>query len=114
MKEYLLRFWNQSGDGSYDMDPDKMTEGMKAWQGWIAQIAQQGRLISTKPINWAGKQIHTSKTTDAPVIIDGLMVTGYMLCKGNRSEVENWSATCPILDLEHGFVEIREIAPFEM
>ena len=115
MKEYLLLFWNASGDGGYDLDPEKMEERMKAWQSWIGNIAMQGKLISTKPIQWEGSTVGNAGSFGKPAIVEGKMVTGYLLCKAeNRGEVEDWSKTCPILHSPEGFTEIREILPFEI
>ena len=115
MKEYLMLFWNVSGDGSYDIDPQKMQQSMHAWQSWIGRIAGAGKLLSTKPINWDGTIISNSGTERNPAILDNKMVTGYLICKADsQQEVEQWSQDCPILSHEHGFVEVREVAPFEL
>lgn len=115
MKEYLLLFWNESGDGNYQIDPEKMKEGMQAWQNWIGNIAMQGKLISTKPINWEGIQIGNETRTEKPVIKEKIMVTGYLICKAEDiNEVVEWTKTCPILHSPTGFTEIREVAPFDL
>ncbi|MEQ9164963.1 MAG: YciI family protein [Fulvivirga sp.] len=115
MKEYLLLFWNESGDGQYQIDPEKMKEGMAAWQSWIGNIAMKGNLVSTKPINWEGATVKNTGTDLMPAIEEGKMVTGYMIWKAtNLEEVSEWAQTCPILHSPQGFTEIREIAPFEI
>lgn len=115
MKEYLLLFWNETGDGQYQMDPEKMKEGMATWQSWIGNIAMQGKLISTKPIQWAGATVSISDVADHPAIKEKQMVTGYMICKAaSLEEVKGWAASCPILQHPKGFTEIREVAPFEL
>jgi len=115
MKEYLLLFWNESGDGQYQIDPEKMKEGMEAWQVWIGNIAMQGKLISTKPINWEGILISNEGKKHNPVIKEKIMVTGYLLCKSdNVEEVIEWSNNCPILQNPAGFTEIREVTPFDL
>ena len=115
MKEYLLLFWNESGDNTYVLDPKQMETSMEAWKNWIGQIAMQGRLISTKPIQWEGSIVDHNAVHPRPAILEGQMVTGYLLCKANnREEVENWAATCPILASPKGATEIREVAPFEI
>ncbi|MBK9488714.1 MAG: hypothetical protein IPO07_07885 [Haliscomenobacter sp.] len=55
MKEFLMLFWNESGDGQYQVNP--MQETMASWQSWIGQIALNGKLISTKPIQWEGSTV---------------------------------------------------------
>lgn len=115
MKEYLLLFWNESGDGQYQIDPEKMKESMQAWQTWIGNIAMQGKLISTKPINWDGVIISNSGKITSPVIKEKVMVTGYLICKSDTlEEVTEWSKSCPILMSPTGFTEIREVLPFDL
>lgn len=115
MKEYLLLFWNESGDGQYQIKPEEMEASMEAWQSWIGHIAMQGKLISTKPIVWDGTMVKQSETINKPAIVGGQMVTGYMLCKAtDKSEVQQWANSCPISTLHKGFTEIREIAAFEL
>jgi len=115
MKEYLLLFWNESGTGQYQLDPEKMKHGMAAWQAWIGNIARQGNLISTKPINWEGVMISNQGAVNSPAIKENHMVTGYLICKANNlEEVTGWAKSCPILHNPAGFTEVREVAPFEM
>lgn len=115
MKEYLLLFWNESGEGQYQTDLEKMKERMAAWQKWIGNIASKGLLISTKPINWAGTLITHQGVVNQPSIKDSQMVTGYLICKSNDVDVvKEWAQSCPILLHPNGFTEIREVAPFEI
>lgn len=115
MKEYLLLFWNQSGEEGYQPSPEEMQKGMQAWQAWIGGIAAQGKLIDSRPIMWHGAQVRHTGTMAQPVVLAGDMVTGYMLCKAEHfEEVEAWSKSCPILHYPGGYTEIREIAPFEL
>lgn len=115
MKEYLLLFWNESGNGQYQLDPEKMKQGMAAWQAWIGDIAKQGNLISTKPINWDGVMVSNQGIVTSPTIKEKQMVTGYLICKASSlDEVTSWAKSCPILLNPSGFTEIREVAPFEM
>lgn len=113
MKEYMMLFWNTAGDNGYQVKPEEMEKSMHAWQGWIGNIAQQGKLIDSRPIQYEGAVVGNHGIQAQPAIKDGYMVTGYMLCKAeNKAEVEAWAKTCPILSAENGFTEIREIAPF--
>jgi hypothetical protein len=115
MKEYLLLFWNESGNGQYQLDAEKMKEGIAAWKDWIGKIAMQGNLISTKPINWDGVIVGNQGVVNSPAIKEKQMVTGYLICKAaNMEEVKNWAKSCPILHNPAGFTEVREVAPFEM
>lgn len=115
MKEFLLLFWNETGDGQYQVDADKMKEAMASWQSWIGQLVMRGQLISTKPIQWKGTQVSPQGITRQPAIRERQMVTGYLLCKANDlAEVEEWAKTCPILQSPQGLTEIREVSPFEL
>lgn len=115
MKEYLLLFWNESGDGQYKLDPARMKEIMTDWQAWIGNIAMNGHLISTKPINWEGLRVGNSGAIEGATILEKQMVTGFMICKAKGiQEVASWAQSCPILQHPAGFTEIREISPFEM
>lgn len=115
MKEYLLLFWNETGDGQYQTDREKMAASMAQWQAWIGNIAMKGQLISTKPINWDGTVISNHGILNKPAIREKQMVTGYLICKANSmDEVIDWASTCPILSNPAGATEIREVAPFEL
>jgi hypothetical protein len=115
MKEYLLLFWNESGDGQYQVEPEKMKEAMAAWQSWIGNIALKGQLISTKPINWEGVVVGNAGEVNQPNIREKQLVTGYLICKASGiDEVKQWARTCPILASPKGSTEIREVSPFEI
>ena len=115
MKEFLLLFWNETGEGQYQIDAQKMKESMAAWQSWIGNIAMKGQLISTKPINWDGSIVSNKGIDNKPAIREKQMVTGYLICKAqNIAEVQQWAMTCPILSNPTGSTEIREVSPFEI
>jgi hypothetical protein len=50
MTEYLLLFRNASAENGYLTTGQDMAEDMPKWQGWIGNIAMQGKLVSTAPI----------------------------------------------------------------
>jgi hypothetical protein len=114
MKEYLLLFRNISGDGSYITTPQDMAEDMQAWQGWIGNIAMQGKLVATHPIEFQGTIVANEGAKQGPKIDSKQeLVTGYMVCRAdNDAEVQEWSKICPILKYPKGSVEIRPIIPF--
>ncbi len=115
MKEYLLLFWNVAGDGQYAVSPAEMEAVMHDWQAWIGNIAMQGKLVATKPIQFEGRRVSKEGLQDGSMIRDGHLVTGFLICKAdNLSEVEEWSASCPILNAKAGVVEIRECSPFNL
>jgi hypothetical protein len=115
MKEFLLLFYNQTGNGNYITTPDDMLEDMPRWQQWIGNIAMQGKLVSSKPIEYDGTLVGKNGKNAGPFIQNQILLTGYMLCKAEDiSEVEEWCQTCPILKYEHSTVEIRPVMPFEV
>lgn len=114
MKEYLLLFRNVSGNNDYISTAKDMAEDMPAWQGWIGNIAQQGKLIATQPIAYKGTIISNKGISDGPDKGgNNVLVAGYLLCKADSDEeVQEWSKTCPILKYKDGTVEIRPLIPF--
>lgn len=115
MKEYLLLFYNQSGNGKYITSPDDMLDDMPKWQQWIGNIAMQGKLVSSQPIEFDGMVVSKKGIQQGPFIQGNILLTGYLLCKADSlEEVKEWSATCPILKYENGSVEIRPVMPFEI
>ncbi len=115
MKEYLLLFYNRTGNGAYITTPDDMLEDMPRWQQWIGNIAMQGKLISSQPIEYDGTIVTSKGITAGPFIQQEILLTGYLLCKAeNIEEVKEWCSTCPILKYEQGSVEIRPVMPFEV
>ena len=115
MKEYLLLFYNQSGNKAYITTPADMMEDMPRWQQWIGNIAMQGKLVSSQPIEYAGIVIDQSGEHAGPFVQQNILLTGYLLCKAeSEDEVKEWGRTCPILKYEKGSVEIRPVMPFEI
>lgn len=116
MKEYLLLFRNISGDQNYISTPEDMAEDMPKWERWIGNIAMQGKLVSTHPIEYQGYTVNNHGVQNAPNIsTDNILIAGYLICKAEHvEEVQEWCTTCPILKYEHGSVEIRPIMPFSV
>ena len=114
MKEYLLLFRNISGNGNYITTPDDMIEDMPKWQNWIGHIAQQGKLVSTQPIEYQGMVVTNQAVSQGPDTGGNhVLVAGYLICKADSTEeVLEWSKTCPILKYPHGSVEIRPVIAF--
>lgn len=114
MKEYLLLFRNISGDNGYIATAQDMAEDMPAWQAWIGNIAMQGKLVQTQPIEYKGTVVDKSGVAQGPDKgTNNILVAGYLICKADSDkEVEEWSKTCPILKYEKGSVEIRPVVPF--
>ncbi len=114
MKDYLLLFRNISGKDSYVTTSQDMAEDMPAWQSWIGNIALQGKLVSTQPVEYNGKIVNNNGVIEGPDKGgNNLLVAGYLICKASSDEeVQEWSKTCPILKYKNGSVEIRPLIPF--
>lgn len=114
MQEYLLLFRNASNADSYMSTSQDRAEDMPLWQRWIGNIAMQGKLVHTSPIEFSGMLVTTTENHSGPHrSADGVLVSGYLICKAeNIEEVAEWSKTCPILKYTNSSVEIRPLIPF--
>lgn len=115
MKEFLLLFRNVSGENQYITTPQDMLEDMPKWQAWIGGLAQQGKLVDTKPINYEGTVLTNSGVKHDPYKSENILVAGYLICKAETAEeLIDYAQSCPILKYPNGSVEIRSISPFEI
>ncbi|CAN5587631.1 hypothetical protein BH11BAC3_BH11BAC3_07010 [soil metagenome] len=114
MKEYLLLFRNASNPNGYLATSQDMAEDMPHWQGWIGNIAMQGKLVSTAPMEYQATRVTNGGTADGPhKEANSVLVSGFLICKAeNLEEVQEWSKTCPILKYPDSSVEIRPLIPF--
>ncbi len=116
MKEYLLLFRNASNPDGYMATPQDMANDMPLWQSWIGDIAMQGKLVSTAPIEYQSLLVSSDSVEPGPHKTEhGVLVSGYLICKSdNPEEVQAWSKTCPILKYPHSSVEIRALVSFPL
>lgn len=115
MNEFLLLFRNITGNGQYISTPQDMQDDMPRWQRWMGSLARQGRLVSSKPIDYAGTVVSNEAVTEGPYVERQELVSGYLICKAeNMAEAVAFSKNCPILKYPHGSVEVRAILPFEV
>lgn len=114
MKEYLLLFRNASAENAYLSTSQDMAEDMPKWQAWIGNIAMQGKLVHTAPIEYNGILVGKSEQTSQPYKeSNNVLVSGFLICKAEHiEEVQAWGKTCPILKYPHSSVEIRPLVPF--
>lgn len=114
MKEYLLLFRNSSAENGYISTSQDMAEDMPKWQSWIGNIAMQGKLLHTAPMEYNGTIVDNQSKKENPYKeTNNIMVSGFLICKtDNLEEVEEWSKTCPILKYANSSVEIRPLIPF--
>jgi len=114
MKEYLLLFRNASAENGYVSTSEDMAEDMPRWQSWIGNIAMQGKLVHTAPIEYSATLVssdgHSAGRHKEP---NSVLVSGFLICKAESpEEVQEWSRSCPILKYPHSSVEIRPLIPF--
>lgn len=116
MKEYLLLFRNASNPNGYLGTTQDMAEELPLWQAWIGNIAMQGKLISTAPIEYDASVVNMQQVKSGPYKeANSVLVSGFLICKADDpQEVEEWSKTCPILKYPDSSVEVRAISPFIM
>ncbi len=115
MKEFMLLFRNISGNGQYISTPQDMQEDMPKWQQWMGDIARQGKLVSSKPIDYTGVVVSNQGVAEGPYKITNELVAGYLICKADSlEEAIVIGKGCPILKYPQGSVEVRGILPFEV
>lgn len=114
MKNYLMLFRNSNN--AYFLTPEDMAREVPAWQAWIGQIAAQGKLIVSQPIEFEGTLTSLKGQEPGPYIdATNLLVAGFLVCKAESlDEVLAWSKTCPVLNYEQGSVEVRGLVPFPL
>lgn len=114
MTEYLLLFRNASSENGYLATSQDMGEDMPKWQSWIGNIAMQGKLVHTAPIEYKGTVVNSTTKNENPYKeANSVVVVGFLICKAdNVEEVEEWSKTCPVLKYPNSSVEIRPLIPF--
>ncbi|HMO63205.1 MAG TPA: YciI family protein [Ferruginibacter sp.] len=114
MKEYLLLFRNASAEHGYVTTSQDMAEDMPRWQSWIGNIAMQGKLVHTAPIEYAASIVSNSGVKAGPhKETNTVLVSGFLICKSDSlEEVQEWSKSCPILKYPNSSVEIRPLIPF--
>jgi hypothetical protein len=114
MKEYLLLFRNSSNPDGYITTSQDMAEDLPKWQAWIGNIAMQGKLVSTAPMEYNATLVSNDGSVEGPYKETGsVVVSGFLICKSQSiAEVKDWSKSCPILKYPNSSVEIRSLIPF--
>ncbi len=114
MKEYLLLFRNSSNENGYLATSQDIAEDMPKWESWIGNIAMQGKLVHTAPIEYEASIIKNNSITTGPhKETNSVLVSGFLICKSDSlEEVQEWSNECPILKYPNSSVEIRPLIPF--
>jgi len=116
MKDFLLIFRDtlESTQAYAQLSPQELQADMEHWNSWMAQLAQQGRIVGGQPLLPEGKVLRgpAAKLTDGPYIEAKDIVSGYLILKAHTlAEATELSKGCPILSSEAGTVEVRELMP---
>jgi hypothetical protein len=117
MTSYLLLFRNASATNGYLATSQDMAEDMPKWESWIGNIAMNGKLVSTAPIQYNGSIVSVNGINNGQPYkeANGVLVSGFLICQSDSlEEVTKWSETCPILKYPNSSVEIRALVPFPM
>ena len=116
MSEFLMLF--RGGDPSImQADPEVWKEHMERWGAWMGGLAEKGQFVSAQPLAAEGKVVKGPGfvTSDGPFVEGKELVTGYMLFKAtDLNDATEISKGCPILELDDGIVEVREVTPLSM
>lgn len=109
-----MLFRNASAEGGYLASSQDMAEDMPKWQSWIGNIAMQGKLVHTAPIEYTASLVSKKGFEVGPhKETNSVLVSGFLICKAESlEEVQDWSNTCPILKYPNSSVEIRPLIPF--
>ena len=95
-----------------NLSPEQMQAQMQKWAAWMGDIANQGKMLSSQPLEKAGKVVRGTKKaiTDGPFAEGKEVIGGYLLCKADTiEEAAAIAQGCPILEYDAGTVEVRPI-----
>lgn len=116
MKEYLFLFRGGT-NGTAQQSAEQMQAEMQKWMDWMGDLAKKEKLVGAQPLEKSGKNIAGKKkvVTDGPFMEGKEMVGGYLICKADTyDEAVDMAKGCPLLELEDGHVEVREIREMKM
>ncbi len=113
MQEFMLLFRNLAPAEAYSSTPEEMEKTIPQWQSWIKGIAEEGRFVSTAPLERDGLFLTNTNQTDGPYAEVKEFVLGYLVFKAkDMDEAIATAKGCPIIDDDRGSVEIRKVAHF--
>ena len=111
----MLLFRNLAPADAYSQSPEEMQESIPKWQKWINELVDDGRFVSTAPLDREGKFITKEAITDGPYAEIKEMILGYLVVKAESlEEAIEIGKKCPILVDKKGSVEVRLVANFEL
>jgi len=115
MKEFMLLFRNAAPVEAYSSSPEEMQKTIPVWQEWMRKLAEEGRFVSTAPLEKDGYLIKKEGVTDGPYAEVKEVVQGYLIFKAKDfEEAIEIGKGCPNLIEGEGSVEVRPVAQFEI
>lgn len=116
MNEFLLLF--RGGDSkSVKQSPEAWQAHMAEWGKWMGDLSAKGKMLGAQPLKETGHVIsgENKVVTDGPYMEGKEMVGGYLMCKAdNYDEALEIAKDCPILKMDGGIVEVREVQNLEL
>ncbi len=111
----MMLFRNLAPAEAYSQSPEEMQATIPLWQNWMKKLAEEGRFVSTAPLERDGSFVTKETVTDGPYAEVKEFVLGYLIFKAeDLDEAIEISKECPMLKDSLGSVEVRKVAPFEM
>ncbi|MEM9326433.1 MAG: YciI family protein [Bacteroidota bacterium] len=115
MQEFMLLFRNLAPAEAFSSSPEEMEKSIPLWKNWIKGIAEEGRFVSTAPLEREGIFLTKENQTDGPYAEVKEFVLGYLVFKAkDMNEALETAKGCPMISDDHGSVEVRKVAPFSM
>jgi len=113
MEEFMLLFRNLAPAEAFTSSPEEMEKSIPVWQNWIKGIAEEGRFVSTAPLEKEGVFITQKNQTDGPHAEVKEFILGYLVFKAKDMDHALETAKgCPMLIDGSGSVEVRKVANF--
>ena len=115
MQEFMLLFRNLAPAEAFSSSPEEMEKTIPLWQSWIKGIAEEGRFVSTAPLEREGIFVTKNGQTDGPYAEVKEFVLGYLVFKAkDMQDALKTAKDCPIIADEGGSVELRKVANFSV
>ncbi|WP_341227471.1 hypothetical protein [uncultured Arcticibacterium sp.] len=113
LKEFMLLFRLNPSHAA--PSPEQLLQTQKQWSDFIANIAMQGKLVSTHQLGFDGKQITADYSIKDEInICQHESMSGNMILKAPTLErALQLAKKCPIL-LMGGTIEVRNIIPMNI
>ncbi len=112
---YLFRGGRRQGDDACvpGPSPEEMQRQLQAWSAWMKSLTEQGVVRNSgAPLEMTGATVTGKKraVTDGPFSESKELVCGFIVVEArDLAHAVELSRGCPLLESEHGAVEVRPI-----